>query len=83
MSENVAKYIEVALLILFLPFNKAFENELETLKSRTYEVLDKGQSMIADGVFQKEEEEQFQSRMDIVAERIKSLLEQCQKDRDR
>ena len=39
--------------------------------------------MIADGVFQKEEEEQFQSRMDIVAERIKSLLEQCQKDRDR
>lgn len=39
--------------------------------------------MIADGVFQKQEEEQFQGRMDIVAERIKMLLEQCQKDRDR
>lgn len=76
-------YVDLEAVMKQMEKQKAFENELETLKSRTYEVLDKGQSMIADGVFQKEEEEQFQSRMDIVAERIKSLLEQCQKDRDR
>ncbi|XP_044178177.1 utrophin-like isoform X1 [Acropora millepora] len=76
-------YVDLEAVMKQMEKQKAFENELETLKSRTYEVLDKGQSMIADGVFQKEEEEQFQSRMDIVAERIKRLLEQCQKDRDR
>ena len=70
-------------VIEFVPYNQIFQKELETLKSQTYVVLDKGQSMIADGYFDKEEEEQFQNRMDIDAKRMHNLLEQSQKDQER
>lgn len=62
---------------------KIFQKELETLKSQTYVVLDKGQSMIADGYFDKEEDEQFQNRMDVDAKRMHNLLEHSQKDQER
>lgn len=62
---------------------KKFERDLRPLKSRTYEVLNTGRSMIGEGYFDKGEEEHFQDRMDNIDRRLQNLLEQSQRDQEK
>ena len=52
------------------------------MKSKTYEVLNAGRSMIGDGYFDKGEEGHFH-RLDNVDKRMQNLLEQSQRDHNK
>ena len=60
-----------------------FRQDLEPLKSHTYEVLNEGRSMIGEGYFYLGEKEHFQDRMDNVDKRLQNLLEQSKRDQDK
>lgn len=62
---------------------KKFRQDLEPLKSHTYEVLNEGRSMIGEGYFDLGEKEHFQDRMDNVDKRLQNLLEQSKRDQDK
>ena len=64
-------------------YKQKFERDLRPLKSRTYEVLNTGRSMIGEGYFDKGEEEHFQDRMDNIDRRLQNLLEQSQRDQEK
>lgn len=70
-------------IFLLTCFQQTFRKDLEPLKSRTYEVLNEGRSMIGEGYFDKGEEEHFQDRMDNVDKRMQNLLDQSQRDQEK
>lgn len=76
-------YLSVVVIEVFFFFGQKYEKDFVPLKSKTYEVLNEGRSMIGDGYFDKGEEEHFQDRMDNVDKRMQNLLEQSQRDHNK
>ncbi|XP_020601123.1 utrophin-like isoform X3 [Orbicella faveolata] len=75
--------VDLETAIKQLEEQKKFREDLEPLKSRTYEVLNEGRAMIGEGYFDKGEEEHFQDRMNNVDKRMQNLLEHSQRDQDK